>query len=261
MQRPPPIQIVPARGPGQDTGVPGQGGEPFAIHEPGGELLKQLLHPAVTVFDQMYRTLPDDGWYSPLVSPSRPVQFELGAYKVPSDVHLWMMNYEFAVFRQSGVDAGDFVRSEDERFSGVMGFDLTVDGRRPASLLFQLDPISVQTTRQQFEPIIGQSTPSRLSAVAQISGTVPAQFNRAAATAFASTANAGTSLLPARSRRQGAPAPAPYTVVVKGGQSVALGCVIFKTVPSPLAFVQGEITGYLLEANQSYALINRMRPR
>jgi hypothetical protein len=212
----------------------------------------------------MYRTLPDDGWYSPTVRPSKPVQFELGAFKVPQGVHLWLMGYEFSVYRQSGVDAGDFIKAEDDRFTGVMGFDLTLDGNRPASLLFQLDPVAVQATRQQFEPALtsgrGQrAIPGQPSNVA--SGAVTAQFNRSSANSFASTAGAGTALLPARSRRVGPNAPAPFTYVARESVTVALGCVIFRPVPSPLAFIQGEITGYLLQSNASEALLARMRPR
>lgn len=248
---------VPARVFGQNAGTPGQGAEPTSVHDVGGALLQQVLHPSITVWDQMFRTLPDDGWYTPSVSPSRPVQFELGSFRVPAGVQLWIMGYEFTVYRLSGVDAGDYIKAEEDRFSAVMGFDLTLDGKRPASLLFQLDPIPVTASRQQFEPPLtvyrGRRGPE--------SGAVTAQFDRAAATSFASTANAGTSLLPARPRRAGPAAPAPFTYVAREGVSVALGCTIFRPVPSPLAFIQGEVFGYLVQTNMGDSLLNRMRPR
>ena len=250
---------VPARVFGQDAGTPGQGAEPLAVHQPGGALLQQVLHPSITVFDQMFRTLPDDGWYNPGVSPQRPVQFELGSYKVPAGLHLWLMGYQFSVFRQSGTDAGDYMPAEDARFSNVLGWDLTLDGKRPASLLFQLDPIPVQATRQQFEPQLNPL--SARADIFQESRAVRAQFNRAAANSFASTANPGTSLLPNRERRVGPAPPAPFTYVCREGVSVALGCVIFRPVPSPLAFVQGELFGYLVQTNMSDSLQNRLRPR
>lgn len=248
---------VPASALNKNAGPLGQPAVTAAPHDAGGALLWELLHPSITTFDQMFRTLPDDGWYSPQVSPRRPVQFELGSFKVPFGVHLWLMGYEFAVYRQSGMDAGDYVRSEDERFSNAIGFDLTLDGKRPASLAFQLDPIDVQTSRQQFEP---QLTSFRGVRGAQ-SGAVNAQFNRSASNSFASTANPGTSLLPSRTRRVGPAAPAPFTYVAREGVSVALGAVIFRPVVSPLAFIQGEIFGYLVQTNMSDSLLNRLRPK
>lgn len=250
--RPPTLQ-----GAGQEAGTPGQGGEPLDVHSPGGALLWELLHPSITVYDQLYRTLPDDGWYDPVVSPARPVQFELGAFKVPAGVHLWIMGYEFSVYRPSGVNAGDYLKAEDDRFSGVLGYDLTLDGKRPASLAFQLDPLAVTRTRQQFEPVL---TPFRGRASAQF-GAVPAQFDRSVSNSFAATANAGTALLPARARRVGPAAPAPFTYVARENVSVALGCVIFRPMPIPVAFIQGEIFGYLIQTNASDALQQRMRPR
>jgi hypothetical protein len=37
--------------------------------------------------------------------------------------------------------------------------------------------------------------------------------------------------------------------------------VIFRPVPSPLAFIQGEIKGYLIQTNAADVYQNRMRPR
>ena len=53
----------------------------------------------------------------------------------------------------------------------------------------------------------------------------------------------------------------PWTVIAKQGESVSLVCVIFKRVLSPLAAVQARIAGYLIQSNESEALLQRMRPR
>lgn len=254
-----PLDVAPAplRVYGQEAGTPGQGPAPIDVLLPGGDLLKQFLHPSITILDQLFRTLPEDTWYSPTVSPTQPVQFELGSFKVPPGVQLWIQNYDFAIFRQSGADPGDFVRCEDERFSGCLGFDLTLDGKRPASLSFQLDPQQAVVSRQQFEPPLttfrGRRGPQ--------TGAVPAQFNRSNVNSFASTANPGTSLLPARPGRIGPEVPNPFTYVARENVSVALSCVIFRPIPSPVVFIQGEIKGYLIQTNAADAFQNRLRPR
>lgn len=232
---------------GQEAGVPGMGRAPALQHQPGGRVVQDLLHPSFSIFEQLYRVLPEEGWFSPLVSPTTPVQFQLGAFEVPRNQALWLTDYEFSVYRPSGVDPGDFVQAAQGRFSNVLGFDITISGQRDANLSYQLDPVPVVLQRQEFEAPIGNPRS-------------PAAFNRAAANSFASTAGPGTSLLPVRRQTQG-PEGGPFTFVVGEGSQVALNCVIFNTVPSPLSAIQGRHAGYLLHQNVSEALLNRIRPR
>lgn len=240
---------VRAISPGQEVGVPGQGAATIDVHLPGGELLQQLLHPSVTVFDQIFRIQPEEGWFNPAVSPNNPVQFEIGNFRVPRGVHLWMQNYEFAIYRQSGADAGDSIRCEDDRFNGSVGFDLTVNGTRPASILVQLDPVPATTARNGFGAVSGSGESTVVTPGVIQSSNV------------GNTSSQGQSLMPPRSTRMGAPAPNPFTVVVKENQNISLTCVLLRPIRSPLAFVQGELQGYLMQTNASEALLNRMRPR
>lgn len=233
---------------GQSAGPPGFGGEPTLIHEPGGDLIRRLVHPdAFTTFEQLYRSLPEDSWFSPLTRPSRPVQFELGSFTVPQNQHLYIYDYEFSVLRLSGVDAGDYVKAEDYRFSGVLGFDLNLSGRRLSNLLYQLDPVPTLASRPTYEPPIGARA-------------VPAQFDRSVAQSFAANASPGTSLLPATPKRQG-PRDTAFTLVAKQNDRVSLNCVIFKTITTPVAAIEGRVAGFLLHTQASNALINRLRPR
>lgn len=233
---------------GQSAGPPGFGGEPGLIHEPGGDVLRRLVHPdAFTTFEQLYRALPEDSWFSPLTTPSRPVQFELGSFTVPQNQHLYVYDYEFSVLRLSGVDAGDYVKSEDYRFSGVLGFDINFSGRRLSNLLYQLDPVPILASRPTYEPPIGARA-------------TPAQFDRSVAQSFAANASPGTSLLPMRPQRQGA-RDMPFTLVAKQNDRVSLNCVIFKQIKSPVAAIEGRVAGFLLHTQASNALINRLRPR
>lgn len=233
---------------GRDAGPPGLGAQSMLVHEPGGNLLRGLVNPdAWQITDRLFKVLPDGSWFDPSVSPNRPVQFELGAFVVPVDQQFWVMDYEFIVYRQSGIDPGDVVPAEAGRFSGVMGFDLNFTGRRQGDLLYQLDPVPVQVTRQTFDPPPNQRA-------------IPAQFNISAAQSFAAASSQGTALLPVTTLRQG-PRDQPFTFIGRQGDRVSLVCVIFKPVPTPVAAISGRVSGYLVHTNTGDALINRMRPR
>jgi hypothetical protein len=232
---------------GQSAGPPGFNPEPGLVHEPGGDIARGFAHDAFTIYEQLYRVLPDASWFSPNVNSQHPVQFEIGAFTVPSNMHLWLFDYEFSIFRQSGVDAGDIMPAEEGRFSGIMGFDLNFSGRRLSNILFQLDPVPVQITPPTFQPPIGGRA-------------VSSQFDAAAAQSFAATSGQGLSLLPVTSRRYGA-RDAPWTLVAKQGDRVSLNVVIFKPVPTPIVTIQGRSAGYLIHANASSSLIERLRPR
>lgn len=238
---------------GQSAGPPGTGPEPPLFHEPGGNVVSDLVHPAFEIYEELYRALPEESWFDPNVSPSKPIQFELGAFTVPPGQQLWLFDYEFAVFRQSGVDAADILPAEEGRFSGVLGFDINFSGRRMSHLLFQLDPVPVVFSRPTYEPPT-QSVPFLLD-VAK-----PSQFVKSAAQSFAANSGQGLSLLPVTSRRYG-PRDAPWTLIIPEGTRVSLNCVIFKPIPSPVTAIQGSSSGYLIHTQVSTSLINRVRPR
>lgn len=232
---------------GQQAGVPGFGVQPTLTHEPGGAVVHELLHPAFTIFERLERVLPDESWFDPDLNPRSPQQFQLGSFKVPAGQALWLFDYQFQVYRPSGVDPGDFLPAAPGRFSNQMGFDVTVSGRREANLSYQLAPQAVSLTRQAFDPPTGFA--ARFD-----------QFNRAAAGTFASTASAGNSLLPVRENMMG-PRGMPFTFVVSEGSEVALNVVIFNTVRAPIAAIEGRVAGYLLQTNASSSLLNRVRPQ
>jgi hypothetical protein len=230
---------------GQEAGPPGLEQEPGYVHEPGGDFLNLLLHPQINIFEELYRVLPDDAWFQPTVSPTQPVQFELGSFTVPQSQQLWIYDYEFSLYRMSGSDPGDYVKAEAGRGSGQIGFDVTINGRRLSHLLYQLDPNPVPITRQSFNPQ---------------NQTTAADFSRAAVGSFASTASPGLSLLPVRRAVQGAEG-APFTLIAQQGDKVALSCVIFRRILFPIATIEGRHAGFLLQTNLAETLINRLRPR
>ncbi len=237
---------------GQGTGPPGLGPEPGLTRAPGGDVISRIVHPALAIFERLYRRLPEESFFSPNVSPTSPVQFEIGSFTVPKHSSLWMFDYEFAVYRFSGIDPNDTVKAEAGRFGGMMGFDLTFSKRRATNTTYQLDPAPIPFQRGEFRaPVPGPAGAFDVGA---------APFDDAAAESFASTASPGTSLLPVRDEVMGA-RNSPFMLVANPGTSVAMGAVIFRTITSPIAFVQSQMGGYLLHQQVSEALLNRVRPR
>ncbi len=240
------LSVAPPMYSGQEAGVPGMSTLTDTVHLPGGESVTKFLHPVFTIFERQYSVLPDEGWFQPSVNPRNPIQFQLGSFEVPKDQCLWLFDYEFFIMRPSGLDPGDWFRAEEGRFSNVLGFDLTFTGRREANTSYSLDPAPVQVQRPEFEVQVGQANAG--------------QFNRSAANSFASTASAGTSLLPVRDTLMGARGM-PFTIIAKQNTRVAMNTVIFRPVQSPIAAVVSRMGGYLLHHNLSESLMNRVRPK
>jgi hypothetical protein len=234
---------------GQTVAPPGLGTKPDDVHQPGGEGLFKFQHPDFQTVEELYRILPDDSWFQPSVGPGNPIQFEIGSFTVPNSQQYWLFDYEFSIFRFSGVDAGDFLKAEAGRFSGVMGFDVTIDGRRPSHLLYQLDPQPAQIQKQSFLTFNAQGATNNNSA-----------FNRSTAQSFAATASQGTSVLPVRRMVQGA-GNVPFTFIAQQQAKVALSVIIFKRIKSPIAAIEARHGGYLMQSSLSQALQIRMRPR
>lgn len=234
---------------GQEAGPPGLGAEPALTHEPGGDIVRDLQHPAFTTIERLFRKLPEGAWFAPGVSPTNPVQFEVGSFTVPPNQAFWLFDYQFTVMRPSGIDPFDWQAAAPGRFGGFMGFDLTVDGIRSSDLAYELNPSAVAPVRTAFFPPVSDP---RLAP--------PEEFNLAQTNAFASTASAGTSLLPVRPNVQGARGE-PFTIIVNAGGVVSLSCVIFRPISSPLSAVQGRVAGYLIHEQTSSALVQRLRPR
>jgi hypothetical protein len=237
---------------GQSAGPAHLGPEPMLVRSPGGQVLSKLLHPAFTIAEELYRKLPEEAFFSPELNSQNPYQFELGAFEVPDGMVLWIMDYEFSVWRPSGVDPGDIIKAAESRFSGQMGWDLTLNQRRVAHLRYELDPSPISLARQAFAPRLTDYGPGRNGETAA--------FDLSKANSFAATSSQGLSLLPVRSKVQGA-RNVPFTIIAEQNTRVALDCVIFKTIRAPIAALQGTWSGYLLHDQLAQSLLERVRPR
>lgn len=243
-------------GAGQQVLVPGEPGAVTRRHfdvsriiEAGGNLTSQMLHPSIIPFEQLYRRLPEEGMYNPLVNPQNPFTFELGAFQVPPRMSLLIFDLRPDVYRFSGVDPGDFVPLEERRFGSLMGFDLTIDQNRKGEVSFELDPVAIQRTSQQAFPNQNLHQPSANASQQAV----------AAANSFASSSGAGTALLPQRPTRFGA-LNIPFTLYARSGQTVQVRCVIFRPIPAPIAFVEYDLAGVLVPEMWATNMAEAIKP-
>lgn len=205
----------------------------------GAGVVQEAQSLEFTTFEDLFRVLPEESWFLPAVGPQNPATFEFGSFTVPQAMTLWLFDYRFSVFRPSGLDPADMVRAEEGRFSSSLGFDLTLNGQRVTNVSYELDPHAVVVQRQQFE---SQTAPT------------VGEFNRAAANSFAAASAAGKALLPVRSDVMGARA-APFTLVASEGNRVALACVIWRALTSPVMAMEATMGGYLMQNAVSRSLL------
>lgn len=250
---------APDNEPGVYTNVGSLGCGATRVQLAGGALNTLLVHPEVTPFERLYRRMPEEGMFSPSVSPSRPFTFELGAFQVPDTFCLLVIDLRADIYRFSGVDPGDTVPVEARRFSSILGFLPTVDQRQLANLVYQLDPVPIQTFQQAFTPPIGSAGELPPAIANAIGLQNNSRFNLAAATSFATAAGAGDSLQPQRPRRYGA-LGIPFTLIVRPNQTFQVRCVVFRPVPSPIAFIEYDIAGMLMPETWLNTMMECMKP-
>lgn len=215
----------------------------------GGSFQGDILHPALSPFEQLYRRLPEEGMFDPAVSPSNPFTFELGAFTVPDTMSLLLFDLRPDIYRFSGVDPGDFVPIESRRFGSIMGFDITVDNEHKGNIRFELDPVAIQRTSQQAFNNNNQINPT---------------FNQGQraigkSSSFASSSGMGNALQPQRHERYGA-LSIPFTIFARTRQTVQVQCVIFRPIPAPIAFIEYDIAGVLVPELWMDEMLNAVKP-
>ncbi len=215
----------------------------------GGFFNGEILHPAIVPFEQLYRRLPEEGMFSPSVSPARPFSFEIGAFTVPDQMALLIFDLRPDIYRFSGVDPGDYMPVENRRFGSIMGFDITVDQARMGNIAFELDPVAIQRTSQQ---------------AFNSNNTVHPTFNAGqyaigAAGTFGATDGSGNALQPQRPERYGA-LSIPFTMIARSKQTVQTRCVIFRPLPTPIAFIEYDIAGVLVPDSWMKNMLEAVKP-
>lgn len=219
------------------------------VHIAGGAFNQVLTDDRLTTpFEQLYRRLPQNGIHDPSVSPSRPVRFEIGSFRVPRQQALILFDLRPDIYRFSGVDASDAVPVESRRFASQIGWEVTIDGRHPGNTKFELEPMPPQA---------GVAFQATGEDAIQNPGAVPSaeQFAQARAQRFGTASGAATALMPQRPFRYG-PSSLPLTLLVWEGQLFQAHAVVFKAVSSPIAFFEFDIAGVLVPVTLARAMLD-----
>jgi len=224
---------------GQTAGPTGLGPEPTIAHEPGGLLVKSLQTIAFDTFEYGFSRFPGSSIYAPTVSLSQPVSFELGSYTVPKGRMLLLTNYQFGLTGLSGLEPGGGGELPLDQFQSSVGFDLTVNNLRPATLNYQLLPVNPPIVVTSPETGGTTLTPSPVQSPAS---------------------SGGLSLLPPRVTRQGDP-QLPFTIFCQEGQNVKVSAVVFRRIAVPITAIKSSIQGYLISQQVGVALLQRLRFR
>lgn len=228
---------------GQAAGPAGLGDQPFVTHEPGGLLVKSLQTVAFDTFETVLSVLPDASIYSPSVSLNQTVKLDLGEYTVPKGRMFLLTNYKFGLVGLSGLEAGGGGELPTDQFQNSLGFDLTINRQRPATLNYQLVPVDPPT-------VLTVTAPDTLTV-----STILVPSPR-----LAPASPAGLSLLPPRDTRQG-DAQLPFTIFAQEAQAVAVSAVIFRRISTPITAIKASLQGYLISQQVGVSLLQRLRFR
>jgi hypothetical protein len=253
----------PQRGTELDLGVgpAGMAPPPMLVHQPGGQIVEQLVTEDFEPWQREFRTLPEEGMFLPGLDPDHPFMFTVGSYTVAKSRTLWIVDYDTGVLMPDPIDPHGYRLGEDGRFSGVMGFRMTVAERDAGDVAYQLEPVPRPIARQEFEPVL-LPTSAVQATFGPVPGTVATidRFARSAAMSFASPAGSGSSLR-GPSRVPPGPRNRPWLRTVDSGDTVAVRCTIYRRISAPIAGIYAMIAGYLVPTLTSDAILERMRPR
>lgn len=217
---------------------------------PFGALYPHVQHPTFKSFERMFRTQSEAAFYDPNLSPERPLAFTVGSFRVPERHYLIVQGYEFSAAKVTGTAATDTVPLEEERMGALWCFDLDVDGlRTPRQCEYEIDPVPIQLQKEGFEATTTSGGRANTNSF----------FNRAAARSFALAGGPGRAALPFRTEHYG-PQGHPFTLLVPPNQIVTGSCIIFRPLVVPLAYVQFDITGFLLPALLLERFMRQVQP-
>lgn len=219
----------------------------------GNQILSLVTPDLVTPVERVYRRNPLAGTYT--ATPSRPFTFELGAFTVPKQKVLVVLDYRFGIYVPSGIVPGDVEELQDRRLSVSVGWDFKIIEKRDQDLAYQLEPIDPALLTQLnapgnnpgFIPGSGVSQPS------------PYVFQSQNSNNFASATGSALSTQPQRHRRD-AQLTMPFTYAAMENQRVNLSCVVFRPIPIPVAFFESEFSGFLMDASSWEDLRKRILP-
>jgi len=235
------VRQAPARQPGTSPTTPAVDEGMFRV--PMGALHDVAQHPTFKSFERFFRRQGDAKMFNKDISRSKPFSFNIGGFNCPDSSAIMLTAYTLNAGRFSGIGASETRPLEHERMGTSWGFDLTVNGARERDCTFELDPLPITVTPQQYTGV----------------GRTPQFYEVTAAQQFGNTSSAGLSLLPFSNTRFGSP-DGPWTLWVLPKQSVAIGCSIFRPLSIPIAYVEASVSGFIMPATLMQKFIKQINP-
>jgi len=245
----------------------------------GGALAGLLLHDSMIPFQFLFRVLPDQGIHT--ATKSQPCIISIGSFTVPKQQMLLLTEYRFRLYRFDGLIPGDAVPLEDRRLSLEIGNTVPVNATvQRSNLRAQIIPGPIPLpTQTMFQPNPNPGTPGDASrpfgSVATFPGTLPNPYGPASILSvlaappvvfpeinpnqFVMSAGGGALIPNSNDPTQGSER-LPYTMYVPEDATVTLQTTAFAPVRIPLAFIEGVLSGFLMESRTAQALIQQVRP-
>jgi hypothetical protein len=207
----------------------------------------------------LYRRQASSGFTATNISPENPFTFEMGAYRVPDNMELFIMDMRPDVYRFGSISPSDFQPVHERSLSNILGFALTIDQKTHGNIDFQLEPAPIVQSAQHAYPggsgLTNQvQTVYGVQTVPYSGGATTLDFSDAQADSFANTAGPGIALQPQRPERYGA-RDLPFTLYAKSGQTVQVKCIIWHPIPIPIAFIEYTLSGIELPQLMAHEMV------
>ena len=215
--------------------------EAFSPIEYGQMISKFSKSPAAVYFEEVFRTEPNESWFSNQRNPSNPTQFEIGAIRPEKSSVYLLTDYSVVPYGFSGSTALDFRPLDDDEISACFGYSIEINGQAPGLFRYRLDPVSPTLT-----PLASRFNQSQLDFVNMQAD----DYARAQANSFASAAGFGTAIHPQVGKRYGGKT-IPFGEFVNEEHVLKVVGVIYRPIDVPLAFVQVRFSGFKLAVEQA----------
>lgn len=200
--------------------------------QPGGELLGYLQSQDLEYFERLYRVLPQPGMFS--ATPSKPVTFTMGAFRVPKSQVLVILDYSFDIYRFSGASPGDYIPVEPNRLSTQVMWDINVNGKRERlNTSYQVIPQQPTQSNQAFATANVMAPPQAW------------QFASVRAAQQQAPGGYGLAGMPQRRHREGL-VKVSNQYVARASETLEVGCSVINGIPFPVAFFEANVFGLLI---------------
>lgn len=200
----------------------------------GGWLTQLALHSSLQPIEVQYRKRPTSGLFT--ATPEKPYTITMGAYTVPPQMVLFLLDWRFDIYRPDGAIAGNVIPVSDRSFATAIGWNVTFSDKAPGVNSFDITPSL---------PVPGNPDQAPQQGVASSN----AAFARMRALNTQMPGGAGQSMLPQRHRRD-IQVSMPFTYLVQPQQTVLMRMIAINSVSIPLSFFEAEFSGLLVNSEQ-----------